>query len=642
MAFWDFLRRPVSNAHFTPNISFIGGEEIVGLLGDETPTTMWESQPHLRTVVSFLARNIAQLGLHAFERDGDDRVRDRTSAVATALGRPNDLQTAYELIYALVGDLSLYDRAYWLIEDDGEKFGLRRLPPTWVSPQWSNAFTIEKYVVATRGGNTVDVSPDAILSFTGYNPGSLRCGSPTIEALKGTLNEQIEAAKYRSQVWKNGGRASAVLQRPVGAPEWSGEASERFRADWHDSYTGNGPKAGGTPLLEDGMTLNRIDFSAQEQQFVEAAKLSFSTVASAFHVNPTMVGILDNANYSNVREFRSMLYGDTLGPLIAQIEDRINTFLLPKLGMDPATHYVEFNIAEKLQGSFEEQAAVMSTLVGRPIMTGDEGRAKFNLSSLGGDMASVVVPLNVLIGGQASPTDTGSQNVTGTSSAETPQLKAGGRANETFEERHREVLSAFFKRQQKVVQTALGVKAAGDWWDSARWDRELSDDLLKLNLNTSTEAATSALLSAGFTREDYDKGRTEKFLRANADRVAGLMNAATKDQLDVALNSDDPSAGINGVFDDAAGFRAEQAATTTVTFASAFGLSESGSQVSPGRATKTWRTTSRNPRKSHSAMNGKTVPIGSKFPNGADWPADSQNLDVDEVAGCKCAVEISY
>jgi hypothetical protein len=38
-----------------------------------------------------------------------------------------------------------------------------------------------------------------------------------------------------------------------------------------------------------------------------------------YFINPTMVGILDNANYSNVREFRKALYGDNLGPEIERI-----------------------------------------------------------------------------------------------------------------------------------------------------------------------------------------------------------------------------------------------------------------------------------------------------------------------------------
>lgn len=47
-------------------------------------------QPHFRTVVDFLARNIAQLGLQAFERQDDggrERVRDSTLRLHRCAGR---------------------------------------------------------------------------------------------------------------------------------------------------------------------------------------------------------------------------------------------------------------------------------------------------------------------------------------------------------------------------------------------------------------------------------------------------------------------------------------------------------------------------------------------------------------------------
>jgi phage portal protein BeeE len=158
------------------------------------------------------------------------------------------------------------------------------------------------------------------------------------------------------------------------------------------------------------MTYQRVGFSAHEDEWLDNAKLSFAMVASVYHVNPTMVGLLDNANFSNVREFRKQLYGDTLGSTISMIEDRINTFLVPRV-TGTADAYVEFNIAEKLRGNFEEQAQALSSATGRPWMTADEARGINNMRSLGGDAAELVTPLNVLIGGQASPVDSGSQNV---------------------------------------------------------------------------------------------------------------------------------------------------------------------------------------------------------------------------------------
>jgi HK97 family phage portal protein len=266
-----------------------------------------------------------------------------------------------------------------------------------------NAWEVKEYKVFMGGSPApVTVPASQVLAFPGYHPGQMVGSSPTVDALRQTLQEQVEAATYRAQVWKRGGRASSVIERPKDAPAWTEGQAERFRSDWYANFTGNGPRAGGTPVLEDGMTLRRIDFNAQEQQYVEAAKLSLTTVASAFHVNPTMIGQNDGANYSNVREFRKMLYGDTLGPLVAQIEGRINSFLVPRMGLDRRKFYVEFNIEEKLQGNFEEQAASLQASTGAPWMTRNEARAIRNLPALeGGD--DLITPLNVSVGPQSSP-----------------------------------------------------------------------------------------------------------------------------------------------------------------------------------------------------------------------------------------------
>lgn len=173
-----------------------------------------------------------------------------------------------------------------------------------------------------------------------------------------------------------------------------------------EAFTGDrGERAGGVPLLEDGMEVRATSFKSADEQWAESVKLSLETVAQVYRINPTMVGVLDAANYSNVREFNRSLYTNSLGPDIKMIEDRIDTFVLPKLGAGPDT-FVKFNVESKLRGSFEEQAEVMSTSVGAPWMTRNEARRLQDLPSLdGGD--ELITPLNVLEGGQASPRDGG-------------------------------------------------------------------------------------------------------------------------------------------------------------------------------------------------------------------------------------------
>lgn len=456
MGIMDVVRQRLTPTILSPRSTNVGPSwdewwaEITADVHHASPSKLFRTQPHLYTTVSFLARNVAQLGLHTFERvDETDRRRDRTSVVARALAGTDGTMTTYELIFALVGDLMLYDRAYWFVGDSTtlpSGFQIRRIPPAWVTADETTPFEVLSWAVSF-GDKVVRVPAEQMLAFTGYSPTSPLRGSSAVEALRGTLQEQVEAAEYRKQVWKRGGRVSSVIQRPADRP-WSDAARESFREDWYAKYTGRGPKAGGTPILEDGMTLQRIDFNAQEQQFVEAAKLSLVTVASAFHINPTMIGQNDGANYSNVREFRKMLYGDTLGPILAQIEARLNAFLLPMLGVDNERFYVEFNIAEKLQGNFEEQAKALQTATGAPYMLRSEARALMNLPAIEG-ADDLVVPLNVLIGGQASATDSGEQN---------------------------EKAVAALDRQEQVVRSRLGAKR-DDWWDGKRWDAWLSEAL---------------------------------------------------------------------------------------------------------------------------------------------------------------------
>lgn len=646
MGFWDNILKAVQPvAVMRPRIEYVGGREDLqayyetgGLLtaSSASTATLWRTQPHLRTVVSFLARNVAQLGLQTFERMSEtDRQRDRTSPIAQALAQVDGSMTQYDLIYALVGDLCLYDRAFWYVGSSNmtrSGIMIRRLPPSWVSTVPSGPFDVAAWRVSAGTEGAVDVPPSNILAFTGYSPTNPLASSPTVDSLRATLQEQVEAATYRQQVWKRGGRVSAVLQRPKDAPEWSDTAREQFREDWYAKFTGRGSKAGGTPILEDGMTLQRIDFNAQEQQFVEAAKLSLTTVAAAFHVNPTMIGQNEGANYSNVREFRRMLYGDTLGPLLAQVESRINGFLPAMLGVDPDRFYVEFNIAEKMQGSFEEQAASLQAATGGPWMLRSEARARMNLPAIDG-ADELIVPLNVVAGGQASPQDSGSQNRNAG-----PRRLVKARAGSGYRDRGEKLMRSFFDRQSAVVRSRLGSKDGEDWWDADRWDEELASDLYDFAVATSSSVARSTLKSIGFEPDAYDVDRTLAWLDEVSKRSASSINATTFDRIKAALEGDDPDA-LTGVF-DAQKSRAGLVAATFVTTMSGFATQEAAQQVTGGEASKTWVTGS-NPRPEHARMDGETVALSENFSNGLAWPGDTSG-GADEVAGCNCDIAITY
>lgn len=376
---------------------------------------LYREQPHLRTVTTFIARMVATVSLHVYQRAADGgRERVRDGAVAVVMRKPNEHESMFDFMFRSVMDLCLHDEILWYVTTDGDgRPILERIPPEWILKRaWDGPWRLERLAIRNKHGKSVWLDGDNIIRIHGYSPETVRWGVSPIDALRDVLREQMESAAYRAQLWKNGPRLGGIITRPAGI-QWDDVARRRFKAAWRAQYSGRGSGAGGVPVLEDGMQFQAFHLNARDEQLPEMTKLSLATVAQVYHINPTMVGLLDNANYSNVREFRQSLYGDSLGPLMKQIESVLNEFLVPILAswdksIDADSLYIEFNIEERLRGRFEEQAAVTSTAVGGPWMTRNEARAMNNLPAVdGGD--ELIVPLNVTAGDEP-PGDAESPN----------------------------------------------------------------------------------------------------------------------------------------------------------------------------------------------------------------------------------------
>jgi HK97 family phage portal protein len=371
---------------------------------------LWKTQPALRTVIEFLARNIAELGLDVFQRAGDtDRKKMRDHPLAELLANPwpGSKWTKYKLINFTVQEYCLYNSAFWVKGKlPGGAVGVLPVPRRYIEPIGDNLFFPDRYrLTGTRGYR--DLDPDQVVHFFGYNPDDPRDGWSPVETLRQVLAEEFSANRYREQMWRNGARISGYISRGEKAPRWSDTARERFKASWQ-GYSSD-IAAGGTPLLEDGMTWHQGGITPKDAQYVEARQLTREEVALAYHINPALMRISTGSG-SVLPDLRQQLYGDTFGPTLEQLQQDIELQLLPDL--DPAgaaNTYVEFNLRKKMQGSFEAQAAAVSTSVGAPYMTRNEGRALFNLPELE-EAADLVVPMNVTHGGLASPHDTAPDN----------------------------------------------------------------------------------------------------------------------------------------------------------------------------------------------------------------------------------------
>jgi hypothetical protein len=208
---------------------------------------------------------------------------------------------------------------------------------------------------------------------------------------------------------------------------------------------------------------------------------------------------------------------------------------------------------------------------------------------------------------------------------------------ESTRQRHREkwaqVIGRAFERQRDAVLGRLGGKAdVIDVWDKERWDRELMADLYKLNAATATVFAEYV---AGEIGDEVDLEILLPWLMEHARIQSEEINAATLEQVGSAMLDADQLESVKRIFNLALSVRAWELAVSGVTTAANFGAFDTARRG--GLKRKTWRVRSKNPRQAHADLDGVSVHIGERFPNGMQWPGDPIG-GADNNAGCQCTV----
>ena len=644
------FRQPIYHFSFGPDAP----DQVLNL----TARNLYNTQDNLAAVVDFISSSIAQLPLKVYTRDEkDERRRDRDSVAAKLLWLPNNDQTEYEFMFSLVEELKIFGCVYVLkLPDPDSESGLqlRIIPTDWVTnTEKVTPYGPDKIRVTADGYGSIEIPREEFVPFRKYSPGNPSGYVSPISALRQTLEEQIQAGRFRKELWRSSGRLNAQIVRPKDVQPWTEETKKKWVEAFREAWGAGGSKAGSIPLMEDGMEIKTFNASFKEQQWVESVKLSREAVAAAYRINPSLVWHSDTQTYASSKDNARALYAECLGPDLQMIQQRINSFLLPMIGASTDT-YVEFDLTEKLKGDFEQRAAVIQSSVGGPWLTRNEARRDNNLPPIeGGD--ELIVPLNVVTGGQASPQDTHSNQMSRAvlcscgknhpktkAEGEPEEISISGKVPQKEQDKVADLLDGFFKRQAKSIIPKLGAEA--DWWNEERWNKELADDLEPVMDEIATKHGEKMARALGV---EYVAEKTVNYLRKMAEGRAETINAETKKKIQQAVDDadedeEDPEDVVRHEMDKRSDVDAALLGAMLSKVAAGWGTEEATRQAtdqgSRKKVFKVWETGA-NARESHQLMDGETVPIDEPFSNGADWPGDD-SLDPDESCGCNCSTRV--
>jgi HK97 family phage portal protein len=596
---------------------------------------LYANRPAVRTVVDYLARNVAQLPLKLYERlEDNERERRYDHPAAETMGNPDGHTPADQFIFRFVADFLVYDNAYLLKfrANNTQKLTLVRVPPASVTVH-GGRFTPELYRVWRTDGSSFDVKPADILHWHGYNPEDPLLGVSKLETLRQTLTEDSVSQTTSVELMRNG-LVAGHIRRPLDAPEWDETDISRFREGWADARASGGKK---TPVLEDGMEFVKDGMSPKDAEMLEGRKFTVAEVARVYGVPPGVLGLEPSAD---LEEQRTQVYADVLPPITGSLACQLDVDIL-QVEYDERDYYYEFDLNAKLRGDPVKRYQALTAAVGGPWMLREEARAKENLPPVeGGDQ--LITPLNVLVGANPKPAPNvmGPQDVNKPpqdgSHREAPKaVEPGGFVDAKAYEQVSQLVDRFkadLERQHAYITEVHGAltryygrqlrefqRKAHTRFDTDRWNRELGfrlDELLAGIIGRET-AVYMRRLAGG----EFDMAQVTNYIAATAKGVAEAINHAT--QLDI------DTAGVEQAFARARNERAEVASASIGSRSAIFARYEAAKQApTPELRTKTWVADT----KRHAEVNGETVALSDSFSIGFE-PGSAPN--------CRCSLVIS-
>lgn len=597
---------------------------------------VWESQPSVRKVVTFMASTVAALPWRVYRAEDGGRERLFDSPAETLVRRPTRFTSSADLVTGLALDWLLYGSACAVLVDEE----IVRVPAPLLMLS-TDVFGRVNDVATVAGGETVSLSDLPVALMHGWDPDGSGAVAP-VRTLRALLAELSEAEGWRRRMWTDVPRVSAQVTRPKDAPRWSDEKRERFlqaMADFKSSTSG-----GSIPVMEDGM---KLEAAPQVQPDLSSASsvrtLTDIEVAGYFGVPPELLGMRE-ANYGGYAALRRDLYTRVLGPLIGRIEDALNAEIVPALAGGDTSVYGVLDRTEAQDGTLLERVQALQSATGGPVMTRAEARERLDLPYMEGT-EELIVPLNVIQGGQASPTDSGSQNLNGsdTNQLDHRQQDQAAEEGKSLAPKARMVLKAvtsrpspsILERMRQVYVDELQREGLNEAAVEA-----LADRIEPFLAEQALEAANGVILRSGTGTETIGRGAIRNYIRqmaegkadAAVDAAMRLLGAASGD--DAA--QDTARETIEDILsEDRLGLWADASTKDATGFGSQEGARRSGA------VKKMWvHNGSSHPRAEHAAMNGETVDMDDTFSNGMRWPHDWGGGDADDIVGCNC--DIAY
>jgi HK97 family phage portal protein len=358
---------PISQGHATLSLTATAN----GTMRYASYIEIYRTNPWVWSSVQAIGRGLSRLPIHAYEEQADGsplQVRGVTpgkkagarssQALDRLLRKPSIRQSRKRQVMVTAVDCLIFGNGLWEKKRDGngQPTDLPRLPWKDIEVQTTlDGAEILWFTYRPPGVTPRRLVPEDVIHFSTSDDPALPIGASPMSALKYTAALHDAIGKHNVHFFENSARPSGNLKLQPGA---RGDALESIRNQFRELYTS--PENAGKVLVTTG-DFQPLTMGADHSGIIELIKLSREEIAATFRIPPPILGLLEKAIMSNVKELREQYLRDVIGPWASIMEDPLEDQLAyaEPYWMDLD---VRFDLDEMLRPDLEARAIAYNAL----------------------------------------------------------------------------------------------------------------------------------------------------------------------------------------------------------------------------------------------------------------------------------------
>lgn len=336
--------------------------------------------------VSMLARSASSVKLMIYDKKTNKKIENHP--LELLLNNPNPTQNGYEFFESLYSYKLLSGNTYIqailldknIFKNPKELFILRPDRMTIIIDNNSSIPYAYKYKVnSNEKVFYVDkISGNAeILHIKNFNPINDWYGLSPIEAASYSIDQHNEASKWNQSMLQNGARPSGALIVKGNGDDSAFLTDEQFtrlKKQLNEEFAGT-KNAGKPLLLEGGLEWMEMSLSPSEMNFLEMKNSCARDIALAFGVPSQLLGIPGDNTYSNLTEARLSMWEETIIPMIDNVVDALNKWLVPMFDDNIALYYDK----DKITALYSRQESYWNKIANANFLNDNEKKKLLDL-----------------------------------------------------------------------------------------------------------------------------------------------------------------------------------------------------------------------------------------------------------------------